>query len=44
VTGPLSYAAHAGLFVCAYPITAGVAWLSFMYFEQRFSRMRRQHG
>jgi peptidoglycan/LPS O-acetylase OafA/YrhL len=44
VTGPLSYAAHAGLFVCAYPITAGVAWLSFMYFEQRFSRMRRRHG
>jgi peptidoglycan/LPS O-acetylase OafA/YrhL len=44
VTGPLSYVCHIGLFICAYPITVGAAWLSFAYFEQRFSRIRLRHG
>jgi peptidoglycan/LPS O-acetylase OafA/YrhL len=40
VTGPFSYLCHIGLFICAYPITVGAAWISYAYFEQRFSRLR----
>jgi peptidoglycan/LPS O-acetylase OafA/YrhL len=32
-------ASHAALFLCAFPLTVATAWLSFGFFEQRFSRM-----
>jgi peptidoglycan/LPS O-acetylase OafA/YrhL len=41
VLGPASYAAHILLFICAYAITVGVAWLSFTFVEERFTRPRR---
>jgi peptidoglycan/LPS O-acetylase OafA/YrhL len=36
LTGPLSIVRHVGLFVWAYPLTVGAAWLSFRFVEQRF--------
>ena len=33
---------HIGLFVCAYTLTVTTAWLSFTYFEQYFTRLRRR--
>jgi peptidoglycan/LPS O-acetylase OafA/YrhL len=30
---------HIGLFACAYPITIGIAWLSFTFFERPISRL-----
>jgi peptidoglycan/LPS O-acetylase OafA/YrhL len=47
VMGPASYAAHLLLFVCAYAMTVGIAWLSFTYIEQGFIRLghrRKAHG
>ena len=41
VSGPASYAAHILLFVCAYAITVGVAWLSFRFIERPISNLAR---
>jgi peptidoglycan/LPS O-acetylase OafA/YrhL len=41
VSGPASYAAHLLLFVCAYAITVGVAWLSFRFIERPISGLAR---
>lgn len=40
MTSPLAVAGHLGLFISAYPLTVGLAWLSFTFFEQRFSPAR----
>jgi peptidoglycan/LPS O-acetylase OafA/YrhL len=39
-SGPLWVASHVALFLCAMPLTVATAWLSFTFFEQRFTRMR----
>jgi peptidoglycan/LPS O-acetylase OafA/YrhL len=41
VSGPASYAAHLLLFVCAFAITVGVAWLSFWFIERPISGLAR---
>jgi peptidoglycan/LPS O-acetylase OafA/YrhL len=41
VSGPASYAAHLLLFVCAYAITVGAAWLSFRFIERPISGLAR---
>jgi peptidoglycan/LPS O-acetylase OafA/YrhL len=41
VSGPASYAAHLLLFVCAYALTVGVAWLSFRFIERPISALAR---
>jgi peptidoglycan/LPS O-acetylase OafA/YrhL len=38
--GPLWVASHVVLFLCALPLTVATAWLSYTFFEQRFTRMR----
>ncbi len=35
-------AAHVGVFFVAYPITVGLAWLSFRYFEKPLARLYRR--
>ena len=39
-SGPLWAASHIALFLCAFLLTVATAWLSFTFFEQRFTRMR----
>lgn len=39
-SGPLWVAEHVGLFVCAFLLTVASARLSFVFFEQRFTRIR----
>ena len=38
--GPLWVASHVALFLSAYTITVTTAWVSYTFFEQRFTRLR----